>query len=204
MNANEFDLWAERYDSDVSLSEHADTYPFSGYNRVLSYIYREIHLKAHGRVLDMGFGTATLTEKLYKQGHDIYGVDFSQEMVDIAKGKMPNAKLIKHDISLDLPQEIASQTFDFIISTYVFHHFDEAQKVSIIQRLLQLLKPDGVLLLGDVAFSTKEEMSQCENSNPDVWDHDEKYLVYEKIRICFPQAEFQQISSCSGVLSISI
>ena len=91
MNANEFDMWSKTYDVDVTLSEHADTYPFSGYSCVLSYIYQEIQGKDHSRILDIGFGTATLTEKFYLQGHDIYGVDFSQEMVDIAKGKMPDA-----------------------------------------------------------------------------------------------------------------
>ncbi len=204
MNANEFDLWSERYDSDVAQSDQADTYPFSGYSRVLSYIYHEIQGKDHSRILDIGFGTATLTEKLYLQGHDIYGVDFSQEMVHIAKEKMPDAKLYTYDISSGIPKEIAMLSFDFIISTYAFHHFDEEQKMSIIQSLLQLLEPEGLLLIGDVAFPTETEMNQCENSNPDVWDYDEKYLVFEKIRTCFPHSEFQQISSCAGVLSISI
>ena len=35
-------------------------------------------------VLDLGCGTGTLTELLYRKGYDMIGVDFSQEMLNIA------------------------------------------------------------------------------------------------------------------------
>ncbi len=38
-------------------------------------------------VLDLGCGTGTLTELLYRKGYDMIGVDFSQEMLDIAMNK---------------------------------------------------------------------------------------------------------------------
>ncbi|MBO5082757.1 MAG: class I SAM-dependent methyltransferase [Lachnospiraceae bacterium] len=38
-------------------------------------------------VLDLGCGTGTLTELLYRKGYDMIGVDFSQEMLNIAMNK---------------------------------------------------------------------------------------------------------------------
>lgn len=38
-------------------------------------------------VLDLGCGTGTLTELLYRKGYDMIGVDFSQEMLNIAMDK---------------------------------------------------------------------------------------------------------------------
>lgn len=38
-------------------------------------------------VLDIGFGTAVLTAKLYEQGCTIYGQDFSSRMLELASEK---------------------------------------------------------------------------------------------------------------------
>lgn len=203
MKANEFDLWSETYDSDVAISDKSNKYPFSGYGKVLSYIYNQVNRKIPSHVLDIGFGTATLTEKLYLKGHHISGVDFAQEMVDIAREKMPKARIYRYDVVYDFPEEISMQSLDFIISTYAFHHFDENQKKLILQRLLRLLEPDGIILIGDVAFFSETEMNECEVTNLDSWDYEEKYIVYEQMCTHFPQSKFQKISSCAGVLSIS-
>ena len=63
-----FDLWADGYDKSVGLSEEADQYPFAGYRQVLGTIYDRVLSGPHARVLDIGFGTAVLTAKLYAQG----------------------------------------------------------------------------------------------------------------------------------------
>jgi ubiquinone/menaquinone biosynthesis C-methylase UbiE len=38
--------------------------------------------------LDIGFGTGVLTKKLYDAGYEIYGVDFSDKMLEIAKYRL--------------------------------------------------------------------------------------------------------------------
>ena len=63
-----FDLWADRYDKSVGLSEEENTYPFAGYKKVLGNIYKTIMEKSNSVVLDIGFGTGTLTRKLYENG----------------------------------------------------------------------------------------------------------------------------------------
>lgn len=88
-----FNLWADGYDKAVGISEEANTYPFAGYKSVLGGIFDEIMHKENAAVLDIGFGTGTLTTKLYENGCDVYGQDFSQRMIELAKEKMPDANL---------------------------------------------------------------------------------------------------------------
>ena len=71
--------------------------------------------KGNARVLDIGFGTGTLTTRLYENGCDVYGQDFSQRMIELAKVKMPDAHLYQGDFSKGLVPELSDCRFDFII-----------------------------------------------------------------------------------------
>jgi len=129
LNSIGFDLWADGYDKSVNLSEECNEYPFAGYKDVLNSIYNQVRQKENSEVLDIGFGTGILTSQLYNTGCNITGIDFSIKMIEIAKQKMPNAKLINWDFSKGLPEEIRNQHFDFIISTYAIHHLTENRKI---------------------------------------------------------------------------
>ena len=78
-----FDLWADGYDKTVGLSDEENTYPFAGYKDVLGTIYKTIMKKPNAVVLDIGFGTGTLTTKLHENSCTIYGQDFSARRCDL-------------------------------------------------------------------------------------------------------------------------
>ena len=103
LDSRGFDLWADGYDRSVDISDEDNTYPFAGYKKVLAGIYDAIRKGKGKRVLDIGFGTGILAGKLYENGYDITGIDFSERMIQIAKEKMPSARLIQHDFSKGLP-----------------------------------------------------------------------------------------------------
>ncbi len=71
-----FDLWANDYDQTVQLSEESNLYPFAGYKTILNTIFNEVMQSGNQSVLDIGFGTGVLTNKLYENGHEITGIDF--------------------------------------------------------------------------------------------------------------------------------
>lgn len=87
LNGKEFDLWADGYDKAVGISDEESTYPFAGYKKVLGFIFKTIMETSNAVVLDIGFGTGTLTTKLYEQGCSIYGQDFSTRMIALASEK---------------------------------------------------------------------------------------------------------------------
>jgi putative AdoMet-dependent methyltransferase len=205
LNSGGFDLWANEYDKSVNLSEGNNNYPFAGYKNVLNYIYKQIREKADAKVLDIGFGTGILTTQLYNNGCHITGIDFSDKMIDIAKEKMPSATLIKWDFSNGLPDEIKNKNFDFIVSTYAFHHITDKEKVEFIILLCSLLNEAGEILIGDVSFETRNDSKLCKLKYDNYWDDDENYLVSDEMKEILNDryfCDYVKIAHCSGVLSV--
>ena len=202
LNNSGFDLWADGYDKSVGVSDEGNVYPFAGYKKVMNRIFGEIMEHGGAKVLDIGFGTATLAKRLYDCGNEIFGQDFSRRMIEIAAEKMPGAHIYEGDFSKGLCSELLEHRYDFIVSTYALHHLDDAQKVDFINGLLPLLNDGGKILIGDVAFNTRAEWEQCKADSGDEWDDDEIYFVFDEIKRYFPKIAFERMSYCSGVLTL--
>ena len=197
-----FDLWADGYDVSVGLSDEKNTYPFAGYKTVLNSIYRTVLAKPKATVLDIGFGTGALTAKLYEQGCTIYGQDFSARMIELAAAKMPGAHLYQGDFTLGLAEPLRQRRYDFIIATYSLHHLKDQQKIAFLKDLLTLLKENGQILIGDVAFETRADLDRCRKTAGDEWDDEEIYFVADELKRSFPTLSFEKMSHCAGVLSL--
>lgn len=202
LDNNGFDLWADGYDKTVGLSDENGTYPFAGYRALLGRIYRDILTSGAKSVLDIGFGTATLTARLYEQGLAVYGQDFSARMCALAREKMPNAALYQGDFTRGLVPALTEHRYDAIVATYSLHHLSDSEKVTFIRALLPLLSGDGCIYIGDVAFRTRAQLDACRRAAADEWDEDEIYFVYDELHTALPALEFTQISPCAGLLTL--
>lgn len=195
-----FDLWADGYDAFVGISDEEGSYPFAGYKRILNEIYNRVLTGEGKSVLDIGFGTGTLTAKLYEQGCNIFGQDFSEKMIGLAKKKMPEAKLFKGDFSEGLVGELKRNKYDSIIATYSLHHLTDEQKVSLIKSLLPLLNDGGCIYIGDVIFESRAKLEKNRALIGDEWDDEEIYFAADEMKESFPNIKFEQFSFCSGIL----
>ena len=202
LNSSGFDLWANEYDHDVALRNSENRYPFAGYQDVLSSIYKRIGENGGRKVLDIGFGTAILSKKLYDDGMEITGIDFSNEMIKTAREKMPEARLIQYDFSAGLPGELIDEKFDDIICTYAIHHLTDDEKIRFIHILQDHLETNGEILFGDVIFASDADLEKCRESSGEDWDKNEIYIVVDRFRKQFPQMKFIKISDCSGICII--
>ena len=198
-----FDLWADGYDADVGISDDDNEYPFVGYKNILGSIYSTIMSKKNATVLDIGFGTGTLATKLYKNSCTIYGQDFSSRMVEIALEKMPNAHLYQGDFAQGLVEPLQSLSYDFIVATYSIHHLTDEQKIVFLKDLLNHLNDGGKILIGDVAFETREEFDAVKEEVGNEWDEEEFYCIAEELKTEFPSLNFEKITFCSGILTLS-
>ena len=201
LNHQEFDLWADGYDQSVGLSDEENTYPFAGYRKVLGGIFQTIMAHPRAAVLDIGFGTGTLTAKLYEQRCTIYGQDFSPKMIELARAKMPNAHLYAGDFSKGLVEPLRNLRYDYIIATYSLHHLTDAQKCAFLRALRGCLKADGQILIGDVMFQTRAELDTCKRDAGEEWDDDEIYFVADEFAQAFPRHVFTPVSHCAGILA---
>lgn len=205
LNKQGFDLWANEYDQTVKVSEESNLYPFAGYKEILNTIFNEVMQKEQSKVLDIGFGTGVLTNKLYENGHLIDGVDFSAQMIAIAQPKMPRANLIEWDIENGLPKEIVANKYDAIVSTYTLHHLIDETKITFIQNLLSLLADGGKIFIGDIAFQARGNLEECRKDSSGYWDNDEFYFVADELSSALADictCEFHPISHCGGVFVI--
>ncbi len=202
LNSKGFDRWAEDYDDDVDASDEANSYPFAGYNKVLDYIYQIILHTPSATVLDLGFGTGILTTRLYESGCKIYGQDFSSKMIDLAARKMPKAHLYQEDLTQGLVQPLQDQRYDYIVASYALHHLTDEQKKDLLTSLLDQLKENGQILIGDIAFESQTALEACKKKAGRSWDNDEIYFVMDEWKTYFPSLSFTKLSSCAGVIQI--
>ncbi len=197
-----FDLWADGYDKAVGISDEDGTYPFAGYKQLLNEIYNRVLDGKAKSALDIGFGTGTLSYKLSQQGVKIYGQDFSERMIAIAKAKMPDAELYQGNFADGLAQELKQNKYDSIIATYSLHHLTDDKKVALIRELLTLLNEGGAVYIGDVAFETAEARAEARQKVGDEWDDDEFYFAADELQKVFPDMTFEKFSFCAGLMCL--
>ena len=202
LDSRGFDLWADGYDESVGITEEKNEYPFAGYEEVLSEIAGIVMSVPGAAVLDLGFGTGVLTKKLYEQGCEISGQDFSERMIELARAGMPGALLCTGDLAQGLAEPLRAKTYDFIVATYSLHHLTDERKKTLVSELLGLLREGGRLLIGDVAFQSREELEACRAETGEEWDDEEIYFVAEEWKETFPKAIFLPKSFCAGVIVI--
>lgn len=200
-----FDRWAKDYDETVRACAVQGEYPFAGYFDALDQLFTLADSRRGASVLDLGFGTAALTRRLWEQGHPITGVDFSPEMVAIAAAKMPGAELYRFDFAAGLPPELDGRRFDFIVASYALHHLTDPQKYTFLRTLRGRLNPDGAVLIADLCFPTRAALEECRAAYGDEWDDGEYYFVEAELRAALPEYHIDAIpvSFCGDVLILS-
>lgn len=109
-------------------------------------------IKTEGSILDVSCGTGNLLLELSKRSHkDLHGIDYSQQMVEVAQAKLKeNATIQKADVH-HLP--FKENSFDYVISTEAFHHYYDQQKA--LQELVRVTKKMGKVIICDINFSFK-------------------------------------------------
>ena len=129
--------WANLYDTDMSSWGYA--YPLQ-LNKILT---NKLRLKKTIKILDAGCGTGYVAEVLNKLNYkNITGIDFSKEMLSIARSKKIYKKLICQ--SLNEKIELRSKQFELIICTGVLTSGHVGP--SAMHELVRLLKPQGFFI----------------------------------------------------------
>jgi tRNA (cmo5U34)-methyltransferase len=158
LSRQHFDLMADQYDELFITHMHAydlthemilTTLPFSP--------------QATMRVLELGVGTGNLTQKLLDRfpHSTAVGYDLSGEMLARARAKLADAgariQLHQGDIS-----QVAFDggPFDAVISAIAVHHVPPPDKPGLFQRLYDVLRPGGVLVLGDAFQAATPALSE--------------------------------------------
>lgn len=196
--SSDFDAWAGQYDRDVEQGG----FPFTGYHRVLAETVRLANARAGMSVLDLGTGTAKVARLFQPLGCELFCTDFSDKMLELARAALPAARFYQHDLCEPLPPEL-DRRFDRIVSAYVFHHFELAEKIAILERLVRRhLAPDGRLVIADISFQTPSALDAARRAAGEQWDEELYWVASEALPAlaALPiTVTYSQISDCAGI-----
>lgn len=170
----------------------------SGMASATNSLLRELQIPENITALDVGCGTGISTFELMKRVKGrFFGIDISQEMIDLAKEKASalgytNVEFSKGDAEqLDFPES----SFDLIISSSVFHWVQNKQKS--LKEMFRVLKPMGQVALRFNAGPVWKEMGEIytkirnrhpEHSGPEML----KFISLEEANELFDEAGFQK------------
>ncbi|MGA7271314.1 MAG: class I SAM-dependent methyltransferase, partial [Acidimicrobiia bacterium] len=134
----------------------ADTYlsmirsEVQGYDELQALVARATADVPARMILDLGTGTgetALATLKLHPDA-DLIGIDASEEMLAVARQRLPSAQLIVSRIEDPLPVG----PFDVVMSAFAVHHLDGPGKADLFRRISDVLSPGGRFVMLDVVI----------------------------------------------------
>lgn len=122
-------IYTQKYFDDLSDAPYIDKF--------LQYLGKD------AKILDVGCGPGTFIQYLLDKGFHVEGIDLSEEMIRIAKQKIPNTVFKVMDmrtLSYD------NNTFDGLLIAYSLIHIatDEIEKV--LKEFFRVLKSKGIIM----------------------------------------------------------
>lgn len=97
-------------------------------------------LPAKAKILDVGSGPGQFAKYMAEKGFEVVGIDFSKEMVAIAKEKVPTVDFRHMDMRhLDFPDN----SFDGVFSAYSLIHIPSEEVLATLKGFHRVLKAGG-------------------------------------------------------------
>lgn len=94
-------------------------------------------------LLDIGIGTGLASQLYYKAGLKIWGMDISNDMLNICRQKNITVDLKKHDLT-DEPYPFDSESSDHIVCIGTLHFFQDLNLI--FRESSRIIKTDGIFV----------------------------------------------------------
>lgn len=148
-----YDEGAPNYDSHTG-----HNIPESALNRYITDL-EEVVGSANGRhALDIGCGTGFMTQILQQAGYQVSGVDFSAEMLNIARQRLPNVPFVLVNDIEEAFETYPPASFDLVVSRQVVCHLTDP--IHTFGQWSNWLKPDGYLVVIEGIWSRNSWTNQ--------------------------------------------
>lgn len=133
-----YDIWARQYDADVgSIEDYLAP-------RETVNIAAE-HLSPTARIMDAGAGTGLVGRAMRDKGfEDIIAVDYSEQMLEIARGKGIYTEI--HQCDLSQPTQFESDSFDGVVTCGTTSQMPSAS----LREFARILRPGGRIVFAAV------------------------------------------------------
>ncbi|MFB9274793.1 MerR family transcriptional regulator [Cohnella cellulosilytica] len=127
---------------------------YADYAEALEKIVRLVVPAKGERGLDIGTGTGNLAGKFLERGCVMSGVDQSREMLRLCQTKHPGMETRLGNF-LALPY--LREQFDFVVSSFAFHHLSGDQQRLALEEMDRVLKPSGRVAIADLMVPAADD-----------------------------------------------
>lgn len=117
---------------------------FFGTKAYEKYIDNFLKLLNGKKILDVGCGNGTDCKYIKGKGYDINGIDLSENMLEIAKDRVPNVKFEIMDMT---KMNYSNNIYDGIISNCSLFHIPDEEVLLTLKEFNRVLKEDGKILI---------------------------------------------------------
>lgn len=149
-----YDGRALTHDLDVTNPNKDPLDEYKDYEEALEAVVQVIAAQNHEVGLDLGTGTGNLAGRFLKAGNRMCGVDQSRQMLRQCRVKYPEMET-KLGNFLAIPY--LDDKFDFVVSSFAFHHLTDEQKQLSLKEIDRVLKPKGRLCLADLIYHDEKK-----------------------------------------------
>jgi SAM-dependent methyltransferase len=121
------------------------------------------HLNPYFKILDLGCGPGRLTSSVAFKNCEVIGVDISESFIEYATNQRVAEKggyfsFQTRDFATDGVMDTdKDKTFDVIFMQGVMHHIHDEERVKFLKKSSSLLKPGGILIIGDEFIKPYED-----------------------------------------------
>ncbi|MBI4440466.1 class I SAM-dependent methyltransferase [Candidatus Woesearchaeota archaeon] len=134
------------------------------------------------KILDIGCGTGYALQKLHERfpKAELHGIDFSPEMLAIAKKRMGKNARLRMGVVQSLPYN--ANSFDYVICTEAFHHFEQQEKS--LKEMKRVCRKNGFVIVSEPEFlfpSVNRLMERIEPGNAGMHTPGEMKSLFEDV-----------------------
>jgi len=182
-NRWDFDPQAARYDEIVS----GESFLYARYDKVLDAVAGVASVAKGERVLDIGVGTGNLAGRFLRRGAHVVGLDPSEGMLARARSKFGGNQGLELHQARDpfIVVPFPGAAFDAVVSTYAWHHVPPRLKPRSLNEMVRVLKPGGVLAIGDLMFESEDAETEALRTYP--WLEEEHFVRLDGLAPLFAE-----------------
>lgn len=128
---------------------------FGMHKKIKKHVIKSLNIKPNSKVLDLCCGSGDLGRiiKKIQPTCDVVGVDFSEQMLEIARKKNPNITYWKMDATT---LSFEKNSFDYIVMGFGLRNIPQKNKV--LEEIYRILKTNGQFMhldFGEQSFISK-------------------------------------------------